>query len=401
MTYVCHRLTTFSHTKSLPCSVNIEHKPIEPMKKVVIATDSFKGSLSSLEAGDALRCGLLSVWKDARVKVVAVADGGEGTAEVLVASCRGEWREVGCSDPLGRRIVARYGLCGTTAVMDVAAAAGYTLLAPEERNPMMASSRGVGELIATALRSGAESVCIGVGGSATCDGGAGLLQGLGYELLDRDGRVIRGCGESLLRIESIRSDGAVAIDGKVKVLADVDNPLCGERGAARVFAPQKGATPEQVEMLERGLRHFAEVVERHFGRPMSEVEGAGAAGGIGGTLYALGATIVRGAEAVVEAVGLEREFQDADLVITGEGRIDSQTTMGKVASEVLRVGRKSGVDVVAVGGSVVRCHEVDECGFAAIYVATPEAMPLREALRKEVATANLQRIGAEIARKWS
>lgn len=371
--------------------------------KVLIATDSFKGSLTSQEAGKALARGVWGVVPECEVEIVPIADGGEGTAEVLTRALRGEFVKAEVSDPLGRAITAQYGMAGDVALIDFASAAGLTLLSPEERNPLKTTSRGVGEMIIDALNRGARHIVLGLGGSATNDCGVGMLQALGCRFLDSDGREVVGCGGNLHQIATIDH---TALDEQLEgvditLAVDVLSPLCGERGATRTFAPQKGATPEQVEMLEEGVCHFAHLLSEMWGGDITQLAGAGAAGGAGGGVVALaGARLRRGIDVVLEAVEFARRVQGADLVITGEGRIDAQTLLGKAPSGVLAVAKDAGVRVVAVGGSVAMTPELAESDFAEILAATPEGMPLQEALKREVAQDNLQRTGERIARRW-
>lgn len=371
--------------------------------KVLIATDSFKGSLTSQEAGKALARGVWGVVPECEVEIVPIADGGEGTAEVLTGALRGEFVKAEVSEPLGRAITAQYGMAGDVALIDFASAAGLTLLSPEERNPLKTTSRGVGEMIIDALNRGARHIVLGLGGSATNDCGVGMLQALGCRFLDSDGREVVGCGGNLHRIATIDH---TALDEQLEgvditLAVDVLSPLCGERGATRTFAPQKGATPEQVEVLEEGVCHFAHLLSEVWGEDITQLAGAGAAGGAGGGVVALaGARLRRGIDVVLEAVEFARRVQGADLVITGEGRIDAQTLLGKAPSGVLAVAKDAGVRVVAVGGSVAMTPELAESDFAEILAATPEGMPLQEALKWEVAQGNLQRTGERIARRW-
>ena len=275
MANVCHPLFL--------CRQRKNHYLVVRMKrKVTIATDSFKGSLTARRASKALAEGVCSVVPDCEVEVIPLADGGEGTAEILTEALQGVWVELSASDPIGRPIVVRYGLCGEVAVMDMSAAAGLTLLSQKES--MRASTFGVGEMILDALRRGARRVVVGAGGSATTDCGMGALEALGYGFLDANGRKLQGCGETLARVVNIDKGGvSPLLEGvRIEIIADVGSPLYGPMGAAQVFAPQKGANPEQVALLDDGLKHFAKVVEECTQRDMASVVGAGAAGGFVG-----------------------------------------------------------------------------------------------------------------------
>lgn len=376
------------------------------MKHIILAFDSFKGSLTSREAGEAFASGWRECAPDARFMLVVVADGGEGTTEAIVDAMSGEYREVEVSDPIGRRIVARYGVVdgGDTAILDVAAASGLTLLSNEERNPMATSSYGTGELLAAAIRSGCRRVYVGLGGSATNDGGLGMLRALGYRFFTADGEELAGCGADLCRVERIDGSRVMSELGLVDIVvaADVDNPLYGNRGAAYVFARQKGADKAMTEALDCGLRHYAEVVGRYVNNDASGCEGAGAAGGIGFAFMAmLGARAERGVERVLNLQHFDELLSEADLVVTGEGRIDNQTLMGKVPYGVLQRAQRCGVPTIAVGGSVQMSAELADSGFEAIYAATPDGMSLADAMHSDTAKKNMRRIAAHIAQKYS
>lgn len=371
-------------------------------KRIVIAPDSFKGSLAAREVGEALREGILAVKPDCEVVVVPLADGGEGTAEIISRACDGRSIEVVVSNPLGLPIAARYHIINnTTAVMDVASAAGLTLLLPGERNPLATSSQGVGEMMIDALHRGLRNYIIGIGGSATNDCAVGLLAALGYRFLDSEGKELEPKGGNLHRIAKIDdhlTDSRLS-ECKITLAVDVRAPFCGAQGAAHIFAPQKGATPEMVDLLDKGMAHFAEVVERHCGVDVTTMEGAGAAGGIAGVLCALlGATIRSGAEVVMECVDFDGALAGCDLVITGEGRIDRQTLMGKVPFEVLLRAKRYGLPAIAVGGSVEMCDLLAECGFAHIIASTPPNMPLGVAITPAIAKENLRIAGAKISK---
>lgn len=373
-------------------------------KRVIIAPDSFKGSLSAVEVGEALGEGIHSVLPNCSVEVVAIADGGEGSAEIITHAMGGKRESAEVHDPLGRTITAHYGILPNgVAVIDVASAAGLTLLSEAERDPLATSSRGVGELIADALSKGCKALILGLGGSATNDCGVGLLAALGYRFLDSHQQELTPSGGILHHIEHIDSSHALPqlSTMPLTLAVDVRAPFCGEGGAARLFAPQKGATPSVVERLDEGMAHFAQIVERHCGVDIRNLAGAGAAGGIGGTLHALlGATIRSGAEVVLESVGFEERVEGCDLVITGEGCIDHQTLLGKAPSEVLVRAVGCGARCIAVGGSVKMCPELEQSDFAEIVIATPEDTPLEQALRPEVAKSNLRLAGHRIAKKW-
>ena len=374
------------------------------MKKITIASDSFKGSLTSAEVAEAFGAGFSEVFPKCIVQKVAIADGGEGTLDALVSTLGGRYIDIKVTDPLLRPIKARYGLVenDTTAVIEIASASGLTLLRKEERNPLQTTSFGAGELIADALRRGARHLLIGIGGSATNDAGVGILRALGFRFLDADGKELAGGGAILEKICSIDDSGAMTElrEAEVTVACDVINPLYGVKGAAYVFAPQKGADATMVEQLDRGLRRFAEVVKAHNGADIAQMAGAGAAGGIGGGFVALlGARLERGIDMVLRAIHFDTLIEGSDLVITGEGRIDSQTLMGKAPSGVLRVAHAKGIPTIAIGGAVEDCKALRQSDFAAIYPITNGTLPLEKAMQHDIATANVKRTAIAIAQQ--
>ncbi len=365
------------------------------MKRITVAVDSFKGSLSSSEVAEAVAQGIRALLPDCDIRKVSIADGGEGTAEALVESLGGEWIHLTVGDPLGRPIEARYGLIeeGRCAVVEMAVASGLPLLSPSERNPLRTSTIGTGALIADAIERGSRRFLVAIGGSATNDCGMGMLHALGYRFINAEGEVLPPCGEALLHIDRIDNSLAKKELGECEfvVACDVTNPLYGPNGAAHVFAPQKGASPEMVEQLDLGLRNFARVVREFNGCEVDFVEGAGAAGGLGaGFVGVLGAKLQRGIDMVMETLHFEEVLRGSDLVITGEGCIDFQTVMGKAPSGVLHAASEQGIPAIAIGGGVSWCKELDESGFAAIVAATPEGMDLQEAMRPEVAKENVR-----------
>lgn len=373
------------------------------MKKITVAVDSFKGSLSSQEVAEAVARGVHRVLPQCEVRCVSIADGGEGTVEALVHTLCGEVVEVEVADPLMRRIVARYGVVdgGTTAVMEMAAASGLPLLSVEERNPLKTTTYGTGEMIADALGRGCRKILMGIGGSATNDAGVGMMQALGYRFLDAAGVELSGGGEILSRIATIDDSGVMPQlrEAEITVACDVTNPLYGDEGAAYVYAPQKGADRAMVEQLDRGLRNFAEVVRRHNGEDVASLAGAGAAGGLGGGFKALlGAKLERGVDMVLRAIRFDDIVRGSDLVITGEGRIDRQTVMGKAPSGVLRVAQSHNIPVIAIGGAVEMCEELEQSAFVAILPVVAGPIALERAMQRDVAAANVERTACQIAR---
>ncbi len=373
------------------------------MKKITVAVDSFKGSLSSQEVAEAVARGVHRVLPQCEVRCVSIADGGEGTVEALVHTLRGEVVEVEVADPLMRRIVARYGVVdgGTTAVMEMAAASGLPLLSEEERNPLKTTTYGTGEMIADALGRGCRKILMGIGGSATNDAGVGMMQALGFRFFDAAGEELSGGGEILSSIATIDDSGVMPQlrEAEITVACDVTNPLYGDEGAAYVYAPQKGADRAMVEQLDRGLRNFAEVVRRHNGEDIASLAGAGAAGGLGGGFKALiGAKLERGVDMVLRAIRFDDIVSGSDLVITGEGRIDRQTVMGKAPSGVLRVAQSHNIPVIAIGGAVEMCEELEQSAFVAILPVVAGPIALERAMQRDVAAANVERTACQIAR---
>ena len=363
--------------------------------KIVIAPDSYKESLSALEVAQAVEAGFRQVFPDADYVLVPVADGGEGTVDAMVAATGGRKETVTVSGPLGEPVEAFFGLTGDgdTAVIEMAAASGLALVPPDRRNPLLTSSRGTGELIRAALDAGARRFILGIGGSATNDGGAGMVQALGARLLDLEGRELDGSGGDLARLERIdvsALDPRLA-ECRIEVACDVDNPLTGARGASAVFGPQKGATPEMVQALDANLARLARIVGRDLGVAVDTVPGAGAAGGMGAAMLAFfGATLKPGIEIVTAAVDLDTHVRDADLVITGEGRIDFQTVHGKTPIGVARVAKRHGKPVIGIAGSlgadvgVVHAHGID-----AVFSVLGKPCTLDEALRDAAANVEL------------
>jgi glycerate kinase len=326
--------------------------------RIVIAPNAFKGSLSALEAAEAIGEGVRVAARDAELVLVPIADGGDGTVDALVAATQGERRTLRVRGPLGDPVDAEYGLIdgGSTAVIEMAKAAGIALVPKEKRDPRITTTYGVGELLQHANDTGARHFIVGIGGSATNDGGAGMAQALGYHLLDQRGLELPPGGLALTRLARIHVGGVHANwkEAEVDVACDVTNPLTGSRGASAVYGPQKGATPEMVAELDAALHHFAEIIRRDLGVDVEQLPGAGAAGGLGAGLVAfLGARLQPGAEMVVEALHLDERLTGAQLVITGEGRLDSQTArFGKGPAAVARHAKNAGIPVVAIGGSV-------------------------------------------------
>ena len=368
------------------------------MRKVVVASDSFKGCLSSAQVADAVEKGIHEVYPDCEVVKLAVADGGEGTMEALAATLGGSIVEVQVQDSLGRPVTAEYAIVdGTAAVIEMSRASGLTLLKEEERNPMLTSTFGTGELIADALHKGCRKFLIGIGGSATNDAGTGMLEALGYRFMDAEGNVLKGRGESLGKIKHIDSSNAVEglKNSSFIVACDVDSPFCGPKGAAYIYGQQKGATPDMVRELDEGMQAFSRLIYKETGTDVMTIEGAGAAGGLGGALKAfLDADLKKGADMVLDAVCFDQAIEDADLVITGEGKIDSQTLNGKLPSAVARRASARNIPVMAICGRT----EVESLPcFASICPVTPQGMSLEQAMQPDIAIVNIRRSIVELS----
>ena len=325
--------------------------------KIVIAPDSFKGSLTAVEVSDAIEQGIREIFPESEIVKIPMADGGDGTAHCLVNATGGKILIEKVTGPLGDEVLASYGILGDkkTAVIEMAEASGLTLVPENRRNPLVTTTYGTGQLIKFALDQGCRKMIIGIGGSATNDGGAGMVQALGAKLLDKDGEEIGfGGGElkKVFRIDTKYLDNRLS-ETKVLVASDVSNPLCGPQGASRIYGPQKGATPEVIEELDESLAYFAGIIKRDLNKDVKDIPGAGAAGGLGASLMAfLNAELRPGIEIIIEIVKLEQAIKGADLVITGEGKIDSQTIYGKAPIGVAKIAKKYHIPVIAVAAII-------------------------------------------------
>ena len=356
--------------------------------RVVLAPQEFKGSLTAVEAADAMAAGVARALPHAELDRAPLADGGPGTVAAVVTAAGGALRRAVCRDPLGRPVVAAFGLIdgGATAVIEMAAAAGLTLLRPQERDPLRTGTEGVGDLIRAALDAGATRLIVGLGGSATNDGGAGMARALGARLLDRDGCELPPGGAALAELERVDVSG---LDPRLRAVTvvgatDVRNPLCGPEGASAVYGPQKGATPAEVAHLDAALGRYAEVLARDLGAAVAGTPGAGAAGGLGAGLLAFcGTTLRSGFELVAEATGLEGRIAGAELVITGEGRLDGQSVFGKTTVGVARIAGAYGLPVVAMCGGLGDGWERTLAeGVTAAWSIVSGPMPAEEAERR-------------------
>ena len=356
------------------------------MPKIVIAPQEFKGSLTAIEIARAIEAGVLRAIPHAETVLAPVADGGDGTLQALVDSSGGRIESTAVTGPLGEEIVAEWGALGDgeSAVIEMARSSGLALVDLDDRDPRTATTRGVGELIVAALDAAQSKFIIGIGGSATNDGGAGMMQALGASLLDGTGCELEPGGAALARLDRIDVSN---VDPRVRsasvvVACDVNNPLCGPTGASAVFGPQKGATPEIVAELDAALGHFADIVERDLGADVRNRAGAGAAGGLGAGLMAiLNAELRAGVDIVLDAVGLEERLDGADLVITGEGQIDASTVFNKAPVGVARLARRRGIPVFGLAGSLGQGYEeVHNLGIDAVFTLVDRPMTLDEAL---------------------
>lgn len=371
--------------------------------KVLIATDSFKGSLSSLEAGTAASDGIRRVYPDAETEVLPVADGGEGTVDALVPGLNGKKEFIEATDPLGRKITCAYGIIGTnTAVIEMSAAAGITLLKESELNPLCTTTYGVGEIIKDAVNKGCRKFIIGIGGSATNDCGIGMLQALGFSFTDKAGKEVSFGAAGIKDIETINCDNVLPElkDCSFNIACDVNNPLCGEKGCSAVYAPQKGADKNMIKNMDIWLSDFADKAK--IINPLSDKNypGAGAAGGLGfAFLTFLKGRLISGIDLILEEIHIEEKIKDADFVITGEGRIDAQTLMGKAPGGIASIAKKYGKTVIGLAGAVTKDAVLcNGKGIDAFFPVLRGISTLEEALNKENAYSNTADAAEQIFR---
>jgi len=354
--------------------------------KILIAPDSFKESLTSIEVADYLKEGFKKADKNFEITKLPLADGGEGTVKSLVAATDGKIMKKEVTDPLGNKVEAIYGILGDgkTGVIEMATASGLPLVPKDKRNPLKTTTYGTGELIKAALDQGCTKLIIGIGGSATNDCGVGMAQALGGKFLDEDGKQIGYGGQYLKDIEKIdlsQLDSRIA-ETEIEVACDVDNPLYGKNGAAYIYGPQKGASKDQVKELDQGLKHIAEIIKDDLGKEVNEIPGAGAAGGLGAGLSAfLDAKLRPGIKIVMEASKLREKMKKVDLVVTGEGKIDGQTASGKTPVGVSRIAKKEELPVIAVAGTIGEdAEKVYDEGIDFLYSVIDKPMTLKEAI---------------------
>ena len=373
------------------------------MNKIIIASDSFKGSLTSEQVAEAVSLGIHDVFPDCRTVKVRVADGGEGTMEAICSSSGYRTEEVLTTDPLGRPIKALYRTYTNTnaiktAFIEIAQASGLTLLSQNERNPLLTSTYGTGILIRDAFAKGCRKFLIGVGGSATNDGGSGMMEALGVIFHDRKGNKVNKCSGSRLKDISVIDDSGVdpaLISSEFIAICDVDTPFYGPDGATMIFAGQKGADKDESRLLEEGMMSYHDVIWKNYGIFLNDIPGSGAAGGTAGALHSfLGAEIRRGADLVLDYISFDTTIKEADLIITGEGRIDNQTLKGKLPYAVLKRAKNSGIPVIAIGGSIeLSENDKSDLGFEAILAIGPKPhteSELAEAMKAENAARNIR-----------
>ena len=371
------------------------------MEKILLAIDSFKGCLSSLEVATAVEDGIKLVYPACEIVKTPVADGGEGTAEALVWATGGQMLTVEVNDPLMQPVCARYGILGDghTAVIEMSAASGLPLVPEKLRNPMLTTTYGTGQLIADALSRGCTNFILGIGGSATNDAGTGMLQALGYRFLDVGKQLLGAGGQILEQVAFIDSSSRNPLLGKAqfKVACDVDNPFSGKRGAAYIYAPQKGANPQMVEVLDRGLKHFAGVIKSQLNKDIDSVPGAGAAGGMGGGLLAfLDARLQPGIQLVLDALHFNDLLDGVNLVITGEGRMDAQTAMGKAPQGIAEAAARKNIPVIALTGNISDAVSINRIGICGVFSIVPYPMTLQEAMNPDTARRNIRQTAAQL-----
>lgn len=372
------------------------------MNNILIVSDSFKGSVSATEVTECIAATLRNELPQTDIIGIPIADGGEGTLQTLERVLKLTPVKCLCHDALMRPITATYNLdsSGRTAYLEMAAAAGLPLLDSKDRNPLKTSTYGVGEIIQDALQKGCRHIIIGLGGSATNDAGTGMLEALGMRFLDRNGHFVSGCGENLAKITHIDTQNLIPELRQAHFTAacDVTNPFCGPRGAAHIYAPQKGASPDQVEILEQGMISFRQVIQQATGTDITNLSGAGAAGGLGGGIAALlHGKLVSGIDLILDAIQFDHLLAQTDLIITGEGKIDNQTCMGKAIGGIAQRCRKAGKPLIALTGCVAQADNLYESGVTAIFPIQPGPVSLSQAMEHDFTLQNLQRITRQIA----
>lgn len=363
--------------------------------KVIIAIDSFKGSLSSTEAGQAVANTMKELYPTCQNEIIPIADGGEGMLTIMLNSVGGKIQHLFAHNPCMESIQTSYGIStdGSTAFIEMANISGLPLIRKDQQNPMNTTTYGTGEIILDALEKGCTQFIIGIGGSATNDAGTGMLQALGFEFLDKNGQRLGLGGKILGEISSIDT---TKVHTKAKnahfiVACDVQNPFFGPEGAAHIYARQKGANDEMIHELDKGMHSFAQVIQKETGKDISTIPGSGAAGGMGGGILAfLDAELRSGADLLLDLCQFESKIQNANLIITGEGKIDRQSLMGKIPGKILEIGKRKSIPVIAIAGCVADKEILESAGFKRIIVTKPDSMPLEEAMKPDTAIQNIK-----------
>lgn len=373
------------------------------MKKIVVASDSFKGSVTSWEVAESAEKAIHAVFPDCEVVKIPVADGGEGTTEALVHAMNGKMITCRVHDPLMNRINAGYGILGdgTTAVIEMASASGLPLVPEDKRNPLLTTTYGTGELIKDALERGCRNFLVGIGGSATNDAGTGMLQALGFRFLDKEGKELKQGGQILQDIHSIDTSQSLPQlkEATFTVACDVNNPFSGKNGAAFIYARQKGADDEMIRVLDNGLKHVASVIKQQENKDIDPIPGAGAAGGLGGGFLAfLPTTLKPGIQMVLDTLSFEEKIKGADLIITGEGKLDKQTGMGKTPTGILQAAQRQHIPVIAIGGLVEETDMLNQQGFLSVFSIQPGVTTLQQAMNTAFAMQNIERTITQILR---
>lgn len=372
------------------------------MKKIILAFDSFKGSLSSNEIANAATDGIRKVFPDCNIVSVPMADGGEGTTEAICS--RVVTKKIFCKvhDPLMREITASYSIAedGNTAIMEMAVASGLPLVEMEFRNPMDTTTYGTGEMIRDAIEKGCKKIILGIGGSATNDGGMGVLSALGVEFYDKNGKILDPIGNSLTEVADFNLSALKRYKNIDFVIAcDVINPFYGPNGAAYIFSPQKGASDTVVKILDEGLHNFSNVIKEKLGVDISQLPGAGAAGGLGGGIKAfLNASLLSGSDVILDIFKFNELLTDADLILTGEGKIDAQTRSGKALSGILKRAKKANVPVIVLAGAVEDSIALNEDGYTAVFSIQSEPVTIEKAMSKDYASQNIKNLVIQIMR---
>lgn len=373
------------------------------MKKVILAFDTFKGSAHSIDIAQATARAVSKQFPACEIVSFPIADGGEGSTAAICSALQVEYTNCLVHDALMNPIEVSYAITqdGTTAILEMASCCGLPLIAPDKRNPLLTTTFGVGELVNDALRKGCRSFIMGIGGSATNDAGIGMMAALGIRFLNEDGEELIPCGESLSKIHHIDESqlNPLLKETHFTIICDVNNPFCGINGAAYVYAPQKGATPQMVRELDHGLCHYAQILYQQKQMDITHLQGAGAAGGMGGGLLPfLHAVLKPGIETILDILHFRESLIGADLVLTGEGKLDAQTTMGKALGGILEIANKEQIPVVALGGTIESVSQLNELGFTAVFSIQQGPISLEDAMKQDTALTNIETTITQILR---